>query len=140
MGRIMAIDYGRKRVGLAVTDELQLIATGLDTVPAHTIFDYLRDYLSRENVDLFVVGKPTRLDNTPSEAQVFTEPFVKKLRKLFPTVPVERIDERFTSGMASRAILEAGAKKKDRQRKDLIDKVSATIILQSFMESKAYRS
>ncbi len=136
----MAIDYGRKRVGLAVTDELQLIATGLDTVPAHTIFDYLRDYLSRENVDLFVVGKPTRLDNTPSEAQVFTEPFVKKLRKLFPTVPVERIDERFTSGMASRAILEAGAKKKDRQRKDLIDKVSATIILQSFMESKAYRS
>lgn len=139
MGRIMAIDYGRKRVGIAVTDVGRLIATGLDTVPAHTIFDYLRDYLARETVDLFVVGKPTRLNNTPSEAQEFTEPFVKRLHKLFPHIPVERIDERFTSGMATRAILEAGAKKKDRQRKDLVDKVSATIILQSFMESKAFK-
>lgn len=138
MGRIMAIDFGRKRVGIAVTDPMQMIATGLDTVPAHKVFEFIGEYIRREEVDIIVVGKPTRLDNTPSESQVYTEPFVKKLRKLFPAIPVERIDERFTSSMASQAILASGAKKKTRQNKGLVDKVSATIILQSYMESKAF--
>lgn len=136
----MAIDYGRKRVGIAVTDELRMIATGLDTVPAHKIFEFLKNYLATENVEVIVVGKPTRLDNSASEAQEFTEPFVRKLKKTFPEIQVERIDERFTSKMATQAILDSGARKKDRQRKDLVDKVSATIILQSYMEMKSLGS
>lgn len=133
----MAIDYGRKRVGIAVTDELQMIANGLDTIPTHKIFEFLQTYLTVENVETIIVGKPTRLDNSPSESQAFTEPFVKRLKKLYPVIPVERIDERFTSKMATQTILDSGAKKKDRQRKDLVDKVSATIILQSYMEMKS---
>ena len=139
MGRIMAIDYGRKRCGIAVTDELQMIATGLDTVPSHMIWEFLDAYLQQERVDLIVVGKPVRLDNSPSQAQEFTEPFVRKLDQRFPSIPVARIDELFTSSMATRAILESGARKKDRQRKDLVDKVSATILLQSYMEMKSYQ-
>ncbi len=136
MGRIMALDYGRKRVGVAVSDPQRIIATGLDTIPAHQIFAFLETYLRQEEVDVIVVGQPVRLDNSPSEAQMFTEPFVKRLRKLYPDIQLERIDERFTSSIATRAIREAGAKKKDRQRKDLVDKVSATLILQSYMEMK----
>lgn len=139
MGRIMAIDYGRKRTGLAVTDPDRIIATGLDTVSSHLVFDFLRQYLNRESVDLFVVGEPRQMDNSPSESQVYTEPFVKKLKKTFPTVPVYRIDERFTSKMASQALIDAGAKRSDRQRKDLVDKISAVLILQLFMEKSLYQ-
>ncbi|HPR58735.1 MAG TPA: Holliday junction resolvase RuvX [Bacteroidales bacterium] len=133
MGRILAIDYGQKRVGLAVTDELQLIATGLDTVHVKDIFDYLKSYVNHENVEKFVVGEPRNLDNSPSDARRFIEPFVKQLRKHFPLIPVFRVDERFTSKMAREVILQSGIGKKARQNKALVDKISATIMLQSFM-------
>lgn len=136
MGRILAIDYGQKRVGLAVSDELQLIATGLDTVHVKDIFEYLKNYVLRENVEKFVVGEPRNLNNTASDAQRFTEPFVKKLKKQFPQIPVFRVDERFTSKMAHDVILNSGIGKMARQNKDLVDKVSATIMLQSFMQQR----
>lgn len=134
MGRILAIDYGQKRVGIAVTDELRIIATGLETVHAKDIFSFLENYTRQESVDLFVVGEPRQMNNTASDAQRFTEPFVKQLKKRFPGIPVDRVDERFTSMMAQQTILEAGLKKKDRQNKGLVDKVSATIMLQSYMQ------
>lgn len=134
MGRILAIDYGQKRVGLAVTDELQIIATGLDTVHVKDIFSFLTEYCKREKVDKIVVGEPKQMNNQASDAQRFIEPFVKKLRKQFPQIPVDRVDERFTSVMAQYTIRESGAKKKVRQDKALVDKVSATIMLQSYMQ------
>src|SRR5512142_40833 len=115
MARILAIDYGRKRVGLAVTDEQQIIASPLETVPANDIIAYLKKYVKANNVECFVVGEPRQMNNTPSESSLFIEPFVRKLKSEFPSIPVERMDERFTSLIASRAILEAGLKKKDRQ-------------------------
>jgi putative holliday junction resolvase len=136
MGRIMAIDYGRKRTGLAVTDELQLIATALATVASHQVLDFLKDYVKNENVVCFVVGEPRQMNNEPSESVVYIDPFVKQLKKQFPDIPVERMDERFTSKMASQAIQQAGLKKKDRQNKSLIDSVSAVIFLQSWLEMK----
>lgn len=136
MSRILAIDYGQKRVGLAVTDELKLIANSLATVPSKDIFVFLKDYLSKENVECFVVGEPKQMNYTVSESAKFIEPFVKKLAKMFPDIPVERMDERFTSKMASQAILQSGLKKKARQNKALIDKVSATLILQSYLKFK----
>lgn len=139
MGRILAIDYGQKRVGIAVTDELQLFATGLQTVHVKDIFSFLTDYLEKEQVETFVVGEPRQMNNSASDAQRFTEPFVKKLTKQFPNIPVERIDERFTSLMAQRTILEAGMKKKARQNKALVDTVSATIMLQSYLQAKAIK-
>jgi putative Holliday junction resolvase len=135
MGRIVAIDYGRKRTGIAVSDELQLIATGLRTVETPLLLRFLADYVKNNIVTCFVVGEPRQMNNTPSESAVYIEPFVVQLKKHFPGIPVERIDERFTSLIATRAIREAGLKKKDRQDKALVDTVSATIILQSFMES-----
>lgn len=138
MARILAIDYGQKRVGLAVTDVQQIIATPLTTVNSKDIISYLKDYLSREPVELFVVGEPRQMNNTPSESVKFTEPFVRLLAKTFPDVKIARIDERFTSKMAQRTILEAGAKKKDRQKKELVDMVSAVIILQSYLETKNF--
>lgn len=134
MGRILAIDYGQKRTGLAVTDELKIIATGLTAVRSMDVLDYLRDYLRQNAVELFVVGEPKQMDNSPSESSVYIEPFVIKLKAAFPEIPVVRADERFTSIMATRAIREAGMKKKVRQDKALVDTVSATIILQSYME------
>lgn len=134
LGRILAIDYGQKRVGLAVTDELQMIATALDSMPAKDVIGYLKDFISRENVDCLVVGFPLTLQNKPSESARFTEPFAKHLQRTFPQIPVKRMDERFTSKMATAAILESGAKKKYRRDKALVDKVSAVIILQSYME------
>ena len=136
MSRILAIDYGQKRVGLAVTDELKIIANSLTTVPSKDIFVFLKDYLSKENVECFVVGEPKQMNYTVSESAKFIEPFVKKLAKTFPDIPVERMDERFTSKMASQAILHSGLKKKARQNKALIDKVSATLILQSYLKFK----
>ena len=134
MGRIMAIDYGRKRVGIAVTDELQLIANGLTTVAAHEIFGFLKTYTAKEKVDVFVVGEPRQMNNQPSESLQFIVPFVNRLKKEFPGIPVEMADERFTSKMAFQTMIDAGLKKKDRQNKELVDTISATIILQSYLE------
>lgn len=137
MGRILAIDYGQKRVGIAVTDTLQIIATGLLTVHSKDVIAWLKDYIQKEEVDCFVVGQPRRMNNTDSDSARFIEPFVRLLQKQFPQIPVSRIDERFTSKMASAAILEAGLKKKDRQNKALVDTVSATIILQSYLQMRS---
>jgi len=137
MGRILAIDYGQKRAGIAVTDELQIIATGLTTVHVKDIFTFLEDYFKREKVDRIVVGEPKQMNNLPSDAARFIEPFVKKLAKQFPQIPVDRCDERFTSKMAHDTMLVSGLGKKARQNKELVDTISATIILQSFMQSRS---
>ncbi len=134
MGRILAIDYGQKRVGIAVTDEFQLIANGLTTVHSKDIFTFLKDYVSKEKVDYFVVGEPKQMNNLPSESVKFIDPFIKQLKKTFPEISIQRVDERFTSKMASQTIITAGLKKKDRQNKALVDTISATIMLQSFMD------
>jgi len=139
MGRILAIDYGQKRVGLAVTDKEQIIANGLTTVHVKDIISYLKDYIAKEDVEVIVVGKPLDMKSRASDASRFIDPFVKHLRKQFPWITVERIDERFTSQMATKAMLDAGLKKKARQNKELVDTISATIILQSYMESKSKR-
>ncbi len=136
MGRFLSIDYGQKRVGLAVTDELKMIATSLATVHAKDIFSYLSKYISKENVERIVVGEPKNMDNSSSDASRFIEPFVKKLKKQFPEIPVDRYDERFTSKIARQAILDAGLKKKARQNKALVDSVSAVLILQNYLDSK----
>ncbi|HEX8517688.1 MAG TPA: Holliday junction resolvase RuvX [Bacteroidia bacterium] len=136
MARIMAIDYGSKRVGLAVTDPLQMISTGLTTVHSKDLIDFLKTYLSKEEVECIVVGEPKRMNNEPSESARFIEPFVLHLKRTFPKVKVERMDERFTSKMAFRTMIDSGLKKKDRQNKELVDEISATIILQSYMEKK----
>ena len=134
MGRILAIDYGQKRVGLAVTDELQIIANALTTMRAADIIPFLREYMSKEKVDCFVVGEPKRMNNTPSQSLQFIEPFIRSLKKIFPEIPVERMDERFTSKMATQVLIDAGLRKKDRQEKEKVDKISATLILQSYLE------
>jgi len=139
MGRIMAIDYGRKRVGIAVTDELQIIANGLTTVAAHEIFTFLRSYVQQEKVDAIAVGEPKQMNNQPSESLQFIIPFVNRLKKEFPGIPVEMVDERFTSKMAFQTMIDAGLKKKDRQNKELVDTISATIILQSYLSQKSIR-
>ncbi|OAV67192.1 putative Holliday junction resolvase [Bacteroidales bacterium Barb6XT] len=136
MGRIVAIDYGRKRTGLAVTDRLQMIATGLTTVPSGELATYLKAYLAREPVELFVVGLPKQMNNEPSENMKHVEAFVACLRRAIPEVPVQYYDERFTSVMAKQAMIAGGLKKKRRQDKALTDEVSAVIILQAYMESK----
>lgn len=133
MGRLMAIDYGRKRVGLAVSDTQRIIATSLTTIETKKIFEFLDDYLKKEEVDEFIVGLAKQMDNTLSESSVYIEPFVLELGKKYPDKKIVRIDERFTSKIASRAILDSGAKKKQRRDKALVDTVSAVIILQSYM-------
>jgi putative Holliday junction resolvase len=135
MARILAIDYGRKRVGLAVTDPLKIISTGLDTVHSKDIIKYLKSYTLREVVECFVVGEPKQMDATESQIAKELEEFVKQLKNNFPLIPVKRYDERFTSMLAAQALLMSGAKRKDRQNKELVDMTSAIIILQSYMES-----
>lgn len=135
MGRILAIDYGRKRVGIAVTDPLKIIANGLTTVKSCDVLKFLSDYLSKEIVELIVVGLPKTMNNEESDSMQYIKPFVEKLKKQYPNVPIEMYDERFTSVLAHKAMLEGGLKKKERQNKALVDEISATIILQSFMES-----
>ena len=134
MGRIMGIDYGRKRTGVAVTDPLQIVAGNLATVPTHTLMQFIKDYIAREQVDRIVIGQPSQLNGQPSESMKYITPFVNRLRKNFPSVPVEYYDERFTSVLAHQAILESGIGKTARQNKALVDQVSATIILQDYME------
>jgi putative Holliday junction resolvase len=129
----MAIDYGSKRVGIAVTDPFQIIATGLTSVHSKDLIEFLKKYLVKEEVECIVVGEPKRLNNEPSDAARFIEPFVVHLKRTFPKIKVERMDERFTSKMAFQTMIDSGLKKKDRQNKELVDEISATIILQSYM-------
>ncbi|MEZ0608042.1 Holliday junction resolvase RuvX [Fibrella sp. WM1] len=136
MARLVAIDYGNKRTGLAVTDPLQLIATALETVPTHTLIDRLKAYAAAEPVEGFVVGWPTNTDGTDTDTTAAVRGLLKKLRTVFPEQTVYQHDERFTSRMALQAMIAGGTSKKDRRQKGAIDMVSATIILQSFMESK----
>lgn len=136
MARILALDYGKKRVGVAVTDPIQITANGLGTVSSHEIFKFLTEYFNKEKVELVVIGLPKQMNNELSESMAYIEPFVKGYKKRFPNIPIEYVDERFTSVLAQRAILDSGVSKKRRQEKALVDQVSATIILQSYMESK----
>jgi putative Holliday junction resolvase len=138
VGRILAIDYGQKRVGLAVTDPLQIIATRLVTVPTHEIWAFLKDYFAKEHVVKVIVGYPMQMNNQPSQAVHYINPFLKKFQKDYPEMPLEQVDERFTSKMAFQTMIDAGLKKKDRQNKETVDGVSATIILQSYLERKNY--
>lgn len=133
LGRIVALDYGKKRTGIAVTDELQLIASGLTTVPTHELLPFLKNYVSEERVVKFVVGEPRQMDNTPSESEALIIPFLSRLKKEFPDMPVEREDERFTSKMALRTMIDNGLKRKQRRDKALVDEISATIILQAYL-------
>ena len=138
MSRILAIDYGKKRTGIAVTDPMQIIANGLTTVPTHELMDFLLGYLRQEKVERIVIGHPKQMNNEDSENMKRIVPFVNRLRKVLPDMPVELYDERFTSVLAHQAMLAGGLKKKDRQNKALVDEISATIILQSYLESKKY--
>lgn len=138
MSRIVAIDYGRKRSGIAVSDTMQIIANGLTTVPTHELLDFVTDYVKRESVERIIVGLPRQMNNEVSESMKYIDPFVRTLKKRLPEIPVEFVDERFTSVLAHRTMLEAGLKKKDRQNKALVDEISATIILQTYLESKRF--
>lgn len=134
MGRVVAIDYGTKRVGLAVTDPLRIIATPLDTIHSKDVIDFLLKYNEKEGIDLFVVGMPKTLSGEDSSNATFVKSFIALLQKKFPDKKIEELDERFTSSIAQRTMIEGGMKKKDRQNKENVDKLSATIILQSWME------
>lgn len=138
MGRIIAIDYGTKRTGVAVSDPLRMIAGGLDTVPTAQLTDWLARYMATEPVDIIVVGRPTRTDGSPSDTLAAAEALVGKLQKSYPDKVVTMFDERFTSVLAHRAMLDGGMKKMQRRDKAVVDKISATILLQDFMESRAY--
>lgn len=134
MARVLAIDFGQKRVGIAVTDPDQIIASGLTTVRSFEIFDFLQDYFNKEEVERVVIGDAVQMNNEASDSMKIINPFIKKFEKTFPGIPLQKIDERFTSMIAKDTILHSGASKKTRQNKALIDKVSATIILQSYLE------
>ncbi len=136
MSRILAIDYGRKRTGIAVTDPMQIIANGLTTVPTHELMDFLLKYVAQEKVERIVVGHPKQMNNEDSENMKYIKPFVAQLKKKLPDMLVELVDERFTSVLAHQAMLDGGLKKKARQDKALVDEISATIILQSYLESR----
>ena len=136
MARILSIDYGKKRTGLAVTDPLQIIAGGLATVATSELFDYLKDYVAREEVERMVIGEPKQPNGQPSEILQRVQQFVNRWRKAMPQIPIEYYDERFTSVLAHQAMLDGGLKKKARQDKALVDEISATIILEDFMRSR----
>ncbi len=136
MARILSIDYGTKRIGLAVTDPMQIIANGLDTVHIKDLHAYLKNYLTKEKVETIVLGWPKNLDNSDSASLKYVQEFYHWLLKNFPDIPVFKMDERFTSVLAQKAILESGIGKKARQNKGLVDKVSATILLQNYLDSK----
>lgn len=136
MARILAIDFGTKRTGIAVTDELQIIASGLTTVHTKEVLQFLKDYIKKEKVELFLVGEPKQMNNTASESEIYIGPFVSKLEKVFPNIPVQRVDERFTSKMAFQTMIDSGLNKNQRKNKALVDEISATLILQSYLYSK----
>jgi putative holliday junction resolvase len=137
MGRILAIDYGVKRIGLAITDPLQIIASPLNTISPDEFENFVSDYIESEAIDEFVIGYPMTMNNQPSEVIRFINPFIRKLKKLYPEKPIHLVDERFTSGMAFQAMIEGGVKKKGRMDKAMVDKISASIILQSFLEKRS---
>ena len=139
MGRILAIDFGEKRTGIAITDELQIIASGLTTVNTVELLSFLKEYNNTEKVELILIGYPKQMDNSNSESEVLILPFIQKLEKLLPQIPMKRVDERFTSKMAFQTMIDSGLKKKARQNKVLVDEISATIILQSYMAQQSNR-
>ena len=136
MARLLAIDYGTKRTGIAVTDEFQIIASGLTTVNTKELLAFLKDYTTKEKVELFVIGEPKQMNNKVSESEADILPFIEKLKKAIPDIPIARVDERFTSKMAFQTMIDSGLKKNQRKNKALVDEISATIILQSYMSSK----
>ena len=136
MPRVLAIDYGKKRTGIAITDEMQIIASGLTTIPSETAIAFLAAYFSKEKVEKVLIGEPKQMDYTPSESTEIIEAFVEKFKKSFPDLPIERVDERFTSKMAFQTMIDSGLKKKQRQNKALIDEISATIMLQDYLSKK----
>ncbi len=136
MARILAIDYGTKRTGIAVTDTLQIIASGLTTVNTGELLQFLQDYTSTEQVELFLVGEPKQMDNSASESEKHILTFIESLKETCPTIPIKRVDERFTSKMAFQTMIDSGLKKNQRKNKGLIDEISATLILQSYLYSK----
>ncbi|WBU89487.1 Holliday junction resolvase RuvX [Cellulophaga omnivescoria] len=133
MGRLLAIDYGKVRTGIAVTDELQIIASGLTTVATKELITFLKNYIAKEKVDKIIVGEPKQMNNTASESEVLIIPFLENLTAVFPNMIIEREDERFTSKMAFNAMIDSGLNKKQRKNKALVDEISATIILQSYL-------
>ncbi len=136
MARVLAIDFGKIRTGIAVTDELKIIASGLTTVNTSDLLSFLKEYTSKEKVELFLMGLPKQMDNSDSESEALILPFLKKIEKLFPQIPMKRIDERFTSKMAFQTMIDSGMKKKQRRNKAMVDEISATIILQSYLYSQ----
>lgn len=136
MGRILAIDYGLKRTGIAVTDPLRIIATGLTTIPSGELIQFLKEYFAREQVDRVIIGLPTNLDDSDTHGTPLVRAAIKKLQKAFPTMPVQTVDERYTSKLASRAMIDMGMKKKQRQSKELVDQIAATIMLQQYMNDE----
>ncbi len=136
MPRILAIDYGIKRAGIAVTDEMQIIASGLTTVPSETLITFLKDYFAEEKVEKVIIGEPKQMDGTPSESAAIIEKFIKTFTITFPEMPLDRVDERFTSKMAFQTMIDSGLKKKQRQNKALIDEIAATIMLQDYMNRR----
>ncbi len=139
MGRILGIDYGRKRTGVAVTDPLKIIANGLETVPTHTLMQYIKDYVAKEDVELIVIGLPRQLNGEPSESMRYITPFVNRLKKELPQMPVTMYDERFTSTIAHRAMIDGGMKKSDRRDKGRVDAIAATIILTDYLQSSEFK-
>jgi putative Holliday junction resolvase len=137
MGRIIGVDYGLKRIGLAVTDPLQIFASPLATVSPAEFHAFIEDYIKTNEVDAFVIGYPVQMNNKPSESVIYINPFIKKLKKTYPLKTIYLADERFTSQMALRTMIEGGVKKKDRQDKAMVDKISASIILQSFLDTRS---
>lgn len=136
MGRIIALDYGKKRTGIAVTDPLKIIATGLTTVDSQTLFDFLKDYIAKEPVEKILIGEPFNLDGTATDSTAAVQHIIRRLKNTFPDIPIVTVDESFTSKMASRAMVEMGMKKKDRQKKGIIDEVAAAMMLQEFMRKE----
>jgi len=137
LARILAIDYGLKRTGLAVTDPLKIIATGLTTIESSQLIPFLKNYFTREQVELVLIGEPKNLDDSDTHATPLVKKIILDLEKNFPTIPVQTVDERFTSKMASRAMIEMGLKKKQRQNKALVDQIAATILLQEYLRTSA---
>jgi putative Holliday junction resolvase len=138
MSRILAIDYGQKRTGIAVTDELQIIASGLTTIPSATTINFLKDYFIKEKVSKVLIGEPKQMNGEPSQSTEIIEAFVRKFKSFFPEMPVVRVDERFTSKIAFQTMIDSGLNKKQRQNKDLLDEISATIMLQDFLTRKMF--
>ncbi|MDD2549421.1 MAG: Holliday junction resolvase RuvX [Bacteroidales bacterium] len=140
MGRILSLDIGRKRTGVAATDPLKIIANGITTVPTGQIFDFITEYQESNDIELIVIGMPKQMNNEPSEAVKYIKPVINRLKKLFPNIPLVMVDERFTSKIAHQTMIDGGVKKMDRRNKALVDTISATIILQSYLESLDYKN